>query len=199
MDDARLVLDYIDVLAWPTVVIVTFGVVIARFRKEIVSALNRISSVKGPLNTELTLREQGEAESEPPQAPTPEPADGEAAEADAGEFERMAAELKRAETDLWYERVHRFIFGTQIMLLQDLNQRTGGLITTAIMTSYYQQHLIAARTTDPNYQLDFTAYMQFLTGWGLVQYESGAYRITQLGRGYLTYLAAQGIPTGKFL
>jgi len=203
MDEARLIKDYVDVLVWPVLVFAVFIVSVTRFRDQIAEAILRVRSVKA-LGAEALLEGQLSAEPEvPPPAVEAGPAE-EVMNAEQAHFEnevtRVQGELWQAQTDLYHERVYRNIYGTQIALLQDLNQRPAGIPVEEVLTSHFQRHVDAGKIWAPAYQGNFTNYIDFLTSWGLIQHlPAGIYHITAAGRGFLTYLTALGIPVQKAL
>ena len=70
---------------------------------------------------------------------------------------------------------------------------------TEVILTYVERHNKAVQQFNPSYKNDLTMYMTFLSSQGLVQFkEPGSYVITELGVGFLTYIARWGIPTAKW-
>ena len=218
MDEAELVRDYIDVLIWPLAILAIVALVVFRFRDQIAQVILRIQTVRGPGGSEILapLEEQAvdveqppppESEAEQPAAEEdverPLPEQGEQ-HRDAGDADKEArlltAQLAEMQRELYYERVYRVVWGTQITFLKALSERLDGISMFEVITTYLANHNKAAQAVSPSYKRDFTSYMKLLSDEGLVEFaqtEPTNYVITALGRAFLAYLITQGIPTWK--
>ena len=214
---AQIVRGYIDVVIWPATVLTVVGIAVFRFRQEIAQVILRIQSVKAPGGAEILapLLQEQQAAGRPPEEIADHLSElseqahdelsneamaaiDEAYSAAAEEIEAVRAQLTQAQLDLYYERVYRLIWGTQIALLKELNE-LGPQSMAALMGNHFQEHLKRVRILTPQYVGDFGAYLNFLTSWGLIEFiQPASYQITTLGRGFLTYLTSNGISTAKF-
>lgn len=90
-----------------------------------------------------------------------------------------------------FERTYRLIFGSQINILLMLEKNTK--LSRAILEAVY------GRTFWANTPYKFNEYMGFLVGNNLVNYDPSddGYYLTELGRGFLQYLASNNIPLYK--
>ena len=208
MDEAELLRDYIDVLIWPMAILGIVALVVFRFREQIAEVILRIQAVRGPGGSEILapLEEQKGVEGEATSTETEvEPSIPEDIQErlETGDAETKAAALLRQELAntqhaLYHERVYRVLWGTQIALLQALNERLDGLSMLEVMTTYLTKHNKAAQTVSASYKRDFASFIKFLVDEGLIEFAQLArYAITDLGRGFLTYLTLQGIPVWK--
>jgi hypothetical protein len=97
--------------------------------------------------------------------------------------------LAAALTREWFERIYSFILGSQIRLLQKLNEMSPGL-TEEEVKSFYQ----SAATQFPEiYQsFKFEDWRTFLeTTCGFIRNEDDRYTITPYGFGFLKYIVSQ--------
>jgi len=106
-------------------------------------------------------------------------------------IELLAGALTR---EAW-ERIYLLIFGSQIRLLQNLNQSPGGLAEPDAREMYR-----SGATQQPElYQaVPFESWMTFLETTGLVSRNGDRYIITPYGRGFLKYLVARGLTFERF-
>jgi hypothetical protein len=224
LDTARLVLDYVEALVWPGVVVLLALVLTWWFRREIGAVIGRMTLFRGPGGLE--------AHSPLPGAQTaPERGDGggpkseqiaEVVRQEAEEVGRRYEEyvrtleargqaVQQALADLyerfaatefyWYcERVYRTIYGTQIMLLQHLRGRGVAGASVGELVPFFQQHVDAVRRENPAYEGEFDAYVSYLAASQLVMQDPSAptrHRISPHGVGFLAYLPWAGIPPEK--
>jgi hypothetical protein len=209
MDEFELLRDYIDVLIWPLVIAGIVALVTNRFRDQIEALINRIQTVRGPGGSEILapLEEQKDVTGEATATETEvEPSIPEDIQErlESGDAETKAAALLRLELAntkraLYYERVYRVLWGTQISFLQTLNERPDGVAMTEVILTYVENHNKAVQQFNPSYKNDLATYMTFLSREGLVQFkEPSSYVITELGVGILTYITQWGLPLTKW-
>lgn len=106
-------------------------------------------------------------------------------------IELLAGALTR---EAW-GRIYLLIFGSQIQLLQSLNQSPGGLAKAEVRAIYQtgmtqQPQLYSAVT--------FESWMTFVESSALVSRNGDLYVMTPYGRGFLKYIVAQGLPFERF-
>lgn len=213
MDNARLALDYIEVLIWPSVVIAAIGIFIWRFRTQLAALIDRIHS--------LSIAGLAQLGASPGPQPTEEPAERPAATEDelnafVEQLERIYGEelenLQRQSSELWekwttaelylfYERTYRVIYGTQLRLLEFLRLRGAVGATAAELHWFFQQHITAAQAM-PGYVPRLDAYMGYLTQVSQLvafQPETERYVISPYGEGFLRYMSVFRLSMGKIL
>ena len=90
-----------------------------------------------------------------------------------------------------YSNAERYIFGSQLSLLQALNIAPVGGVEEAFIRSYYE----SAKSQYPEEykDYDFQSWLVFLQTHGLINSEAGRYFVTVRGRGFLAYLAETGV------
>jgi hypothetical protein len=109
----------------------------------------------------------------------------------AGQREDLLIELLAgALTRETWERVYLLIFGSQIRLLQSLNQSLGGLPEAEARAIYE-----TAMTQLPELykETPFESWIAFVETTTLVSRNVENYVLTPYGRGFLKYLVAQGL------
>lgn len=208
MDQARLVLDYVEALVWPLVVAGLVATALALFRQQIGELINRMRRLTvGPSGAEFDAAaqaapERGEAIEEAPEKIA------ELVRQQADELEREyqthMAELSQrlGATDFYWfcERVYRIIYGSQIRLLQHLQVRGDAGSSVAELVPFFQQHVEAVRVVNPAYGGAFDAYIGYLAASQLIVQDASVpprYRISAQGVGFLAYLPWAGIPAWK--
>ncbi len=185
-DDPRLVLDYISVLIWPTVMLfVVF--IITPFLPQLVRRVIKVgagnyavdfaqTSAQEVSNEQVTeLRENEESR---------EPASSSTDEADIHSL------LTSAEARLAYEQIYKKIFGTQLNVLKRLVQNIPEGLTKADLSDLYDDH----RQIAPNPYPTFNAFMQWLIDNSLVLYNAKGknYQLTNAGNYFLLHLTETG-------
>lgn len=90
---------------------------------------------------------------------------------------------------LHFERINSVIWGSQISLLQHLNSRADGDISTALKF-FYDSAAGLYPATFASYP--FEQYLQFLVAFNLITLQGERYFITNLGHEFLVYLADTG-------
>ncbi|MDD9807103.1 MAG: hypothetical protein OXU34_02350 [Gammaproteobacteria bacterium] len=97
-----------------------------------------------------------------------------------------------------FERIHNFIFGSQIRLLKDLNEiRPQGRAEETL-----QEYWEGVKIAFPEATLktwDSKKYLEFLVGSGLIIVLNKIYHITPLGIEFLTWMSRNGRPENKAL
>ena len=222
MDTARLVLDYIDVLKWPVVVVGLALLLLFVFRRQIPGVVDwlkeRTKSVEvgpggvrwtaqagqGPVAPDQPLPRQGAAETLPELEQITAERDQRAAESQRwqAEYEGLSAEYQTARLYLYYEQVYRAIFGTQIELLQALASiyPQSGLPPPAIGTThepgrtYLTRFYLRFQSLFPGATWNSQEYIAYLLRVQLVKPgDLDAYVITDYGKGFLSYIDALGL------
>ncbi len=121
--------------------------------------------------------------------------------------ERICAELKEKKLDtsgdttkvlirhlagtqilLTFEQIHALIFGSQIRLLEKLNEcvNTGGM-----SSEYIEEYFLSVKEFNPRTILDkwdSKEYLRFLFDYTLIMQKENQYHITQLGHEYLVWI-----------
>jgi len=208
LDQARLVLDYVEALVWPVVVAGLLGTALVLFRPEIGRLIDRMRRLAvGPGSAEFTQGEQG--------VPGRGEVVGEAPEKMAELVRQRAEELEReygtrvaelserlGATDFYWfcERVYRTIYGSQIRLLEHLQARGAAGSSVGELVPFFQQHVRAVQLVNPAYGGAFDAYVGYLAASQLITQDPSApsrYRISPHGTGFLAYLPWAGIPAWK--
>jgi|GEM_PF-6655864 len=183
--DARLVLQYIQSLIWPVIVIVLLTV----FHRDISALISRMKSVNTPA---------GSAEFDALQKL---PEEGVRTEIEDINKRVEAPTLNASEEDVYndpevrliFERIYRDIFGTQFQALNFLAANPVPL-SASLLSHLYDKHrtlLVSDTKPYPNVQ----AWMQYLVNFGLVEYNEGAdtYQVLSAGLLFLRYMASQGL------
>lgn len=88
----------------------------------------------------------------------------------------------------WWGRIYLLIFGSQVRLLQKLNEAPQGLIEEEVRKLYL---VGASRSPDCYRTYTFESWISFMESTTLTTKENGRYIITPYGRGFLKYLVAQ--------
>jgi len=95
---------------------------------------------------------------------------------------------------LWFEYYYQQIWGSQLAILNYLNVSPTGE-TMETLVSFYTA---AAKLYPAAFQkYPFKSYLDFLITCKLIVEENGRFKITVLGREFLTYLASTGKTTNK--
>jgi hypothetical protein len=103
--------------------------------------------------------------------------------------------LAGALTREGWERIYLLIFGSQMRLLQILNQTPGGLPEHDIRSVYEAG---ASDHRDLYKAITFESWMSFVETTGLISRGGEKLLITPYGRGFLKYLVGQGLPFERF-
>ncbi len=176
-------IDYLDVLAWPVVILTLVGGSMWLYRSNVAALVNRISTIHTPLATVSTSPEQPP----PPELPadvTPPP--------NSADVTNTVQQLSAYVYWWYYEKMYRLTYGTQTTILAYLNSSPTGLDTAGVM-ALYNEHLRLARLFDPNYDRSFASYVGWLEGASLVTRGNNHYYITDIGRGFLAWMVAEGL------
>jgi hypothetical protein len=91
--------------------------------------------------------------------------------------------------ELW-ERTYALIFGSQIRLLQSINENGTGLAEEEANAAY---RVAAEQYPEVYAHFTFEDWVKFLEWSSYVTREDGRYLITPLGRGFLKHLITQGL------
>jgi hypothetical protein len=201
MNQARLALDYIDVLIWPLVVAGVVTLLVLRFRVEIAALIGRIRSASGPLGIAFQMGEQQTAEAE----------EGPAVVAFLSgllahkeneitqrivEATKLTQQLALYQIYYFFERTYRVIFGTQIALLQRLSLATNGADLSEIIP-LYEDNVRLMRLALPTYDYPLASYLGFLQASELITVHEGRHYITEPGRTFLQWMNAERLSPWK--
>jgi hypothetical protein len=206
--DATIVLDYIEVLIWPTVVLFALWI----FRGKIGDLLDRIRTMKGPLDTSIGLDAPAqqrdpeaveEAESyveehvdelEVEQDVEVEGEDAgrgdDIAHLDVDEVQQLRDQLVFKDMLLDFERIWNAIYGSQVHALRVLRAAPEGAPRQSLEPIFEEAKKRGLPAT-----LAFEDWMQFLlaptntTDQGLVFIDAaGNYRLSTRGRAFVGYV-----------
>lgn len=210
MDIAELVLDYIEVFIWPSVVITAIVIVVWRFHQQIGRLIDRIRRfgwmgadvAAGPLEQpmeELAEERIASEESHRAELEDLQRRAGDAVGKWQDAYNQLWPRLTTAELHLSYEMNYRVIYGTQISLLESLREKGSAGASLFEVFLSFQQHITAVLAVAPGAKPDYGAYLGFLSTAGLVGPRAGlgGYAITDYGKGFLDYLETSNIPRRK--
>ena len=221
--DRQIILSLADKLGWPiAVVLIALGLgltLIVVCRKELRDLVRRTTSIS-PRRGIKAVPQPPQVLSTSPALPALASADlsrqvaanvdlyvldqrinGICAEFDSrgigpGQREDLLIELLAgALTREAWGRIYLLIFGSQMRLLQSLNQSPGGL-TEGEVRPIYQTG--ATQQPELYNAVTFESWMTFVESSALVSRNGDRYVITPYGRGFLKYIVAQGLPFERF-
>ena len=199
MDQARLALDYLDVVIWPLLVAAVVWLLVTKFRAEFAALIGRIKSLSSPLGT-VQMTEQQTAEPEGIPAVVAFLSNILARKEEEIVQHKLvttnvAVELERYRLGYFFERTYRVIYGTQINLLRYLSY-TGGASADEL-SHFNEEHLRLMRAAWPAYNYAPASYLGFLQSSSLITVQDGKYSITELGRSFLQWMAAEVLYPAK--
>lgn len=185
----NLGLKYAQTLEWPTVAIIA----LVLLRGKLPGIIDRTRELSGFW---------GKVKLDPPAQPDPSDIKlGSVAEPDAlieegtivnaqnvHDDEAVRAENKHLREIIEFDRIIQNIYGTQLDALKSLSDYGSGQ-RQADLSVYLNRHKRLASKRGASYE-DVSAFMKFLVGLGLVNYdpESEIYKITTKGRAFLEYV-----------
>lgn len=94
-----------------------------------------------------------------------------------------------------YNEIYQLVFGSQISLLQWLNTKLESIPDTHIDFIYYED--AKSRYPELYKTYSFESYLNFMINSNLIIFEEQGYKITKLGRGFLTYMTENGLNPKK--
>jgi len=101
----------------------------------------------------------------------------------------LVRHLAATQVALRFEFINKTIWGSQILILINLNSKPMGE-TPEMLKPFYEE---AAKTyPDAFSNYTFDRYLDFLVSASLIIFQNGRYLITNLGRDFLGYLVATG-------
>lgn len=183
--DFRILLGYVQALAWPAVV----TVVLIVLKKEVVALLNRIKSASVG-DKKVEFEPQAVNQSLAPQSPMLEDVVENSDESPEDSFEKI---YSLPGVQLAFERIYRNIFGTQLQALNFLAANSES-VTSFVLNKFYERH-IELLHAENNFS-DIHQYLAYLVINGLVSHDetTDTYQIVHpFGPFFLRYLAEQGI------
>ncbi|MGE8126839.1 hypothetical protein ACQKQD_07665 [Methylobacterium sp. NPDC080182] len=118
----------------------------------------------------------------------------------ADQLEAMKRLFAIAATERSYEQIHRLIFASQFMALQQANM-TGGLARKILLLETYNR--AASLHSEVYKNIGFDDWTKFLLETDLFTVKEISnmgiiYEVTEFGRGYLKYAAAVMLPAKNF-
>jgi len=102
----------------------------------------------------------------------------------------LVSHLAASQIKASYERVHSTIFGSQIDLLRSLNGAQEPAAKTSLQL-FYDHAVSRYKDFFKNYTLD--QYVDYLVNMRLIVPQDDKYVISKFGKGYLIYLAENGL------
>lgn len=189
---AKNILEYLKVLIWPSVALLTIFV----FKTNIALLIGRMEEFDFPFfkgRAKSVYQPQESVQKDIVVAQN----EGEDFKAVVAEKEAeikalrdstedLIAKLTRAQIELEFERIYNLIFRSQIELLSKMNT------VTQVEFSYVIQHFFALQKQFPEVFKDWNPYkyIQFLITNNLVEYEyqTSSVSITQKGKAFVAYL-----------
>lgn len=108
-------------------------------------------------------------------------------------YEGLAREYLAARQALYYEQVYRFIFGSQIELLQWLRIWYPNTQPIGTLNVYHQKYVGLATAANVPYVLSFNEYLRFLVTSQLIELIALDVRLTDNGAGFCDYLVANNL------
>jgi hypothetical protein len=101
----------------------------------------------------------------------------------------LVRHLAATQVALRFEFINKIIWGSQILILINLNSKPLGE-TLEILKPFYQEAAKTFPDVFANYTFD--RYLDFLVSANLIIFQNGRYFITTVGRDFLGYLVATG-------
>jgi len=206
LENARLALDYIEVLIWPSAILI----IVCRFHRQIGNLIDRIRRfgwmgaevAAGPIKQRVEESAEERAASEESHKAELEDLArraGGAADAWKDAYHQLSERLSTAELHLSYEMNYRVIYGSQIRLLEFLRAKGSAGASVLELLQFFQQHTTAVQAVTPGATPDYVAYLDFLNRTSLVAPQAGptGYAITDYGKGFLNHLETSNIPKAK--
>jgi hypothetical protein len=107
-----------------------------------------------------------------------------------GETQVLIKYLAAAQVGLEFEQIQNLIFGSQIYLLNKLNQVTGQGQSLTLIESHFEH--VQNMFSDSFADWTLEKYLHFLFERRLIVLQDGRYHITNLGKEYLVWKARTG-------
>ncbi len=104
----------------------------------------------------------------------------------------LAIALGAAQTALNFDRIHRFIWASQMAILRHLDRAGTGGETEANVRKYYET--AAAKYPALFGAYPFERYIGYLTNANLIEQAGDSFRISDDGREFLKYVITAGLP-----
>jgi hypothetical protein len=105
----------------------------------------------------------------------------------------LVRHLAQSRLETVFERVYGAIYGSQIAGLRELIKR-GGKISMADAVKGFDE--AKSRSAFPA-NFTFDLWLQFLKAFDFIEAEDNEIRITDIGKDFLLYLSARGLPENK--
>lgn len=188
--DWELILEYIRVLVWPTIVSLSLFIF---FRNNFKELINRIKKLEG-FGVKVSANEQ--KIQNPPRSEVEEyksiALDYKTKIDELGSNnEKIKQDLINTQIYLDFERIYRLIFGSQIDFLKQLRKASskGESINNFIFLFTITQRIYPILST-----WDFPQYTYFLSSNNLILFKENKYFITDKGNGFLAYIEFLNFP-----
>ena len=190
---ATLILDYIKVLVWPSIIFTLIFV----FKSNLSSLLDRIAEFSLPGGVSGKISPQNQQQDVTQEDPINQNEDFNTLLAEKESaiitaqitMEELCQKLGSAELELDLERVYNVIFATQIDLLLKMANFSN------VEFEYVNDHFIKAQQSSSGVLNNWTTvqYIQFLITNNLIEYPVGTtvLQITLKGRVFLNYLSVR--------
>ena len=114
---------------------------------------------------------------------------------ESNKVEVLVAHLATTQILLEFERIHLFIFGSQITLLKNLNSVAGVGRTKGFLQEFYEAIKTQFPTAFSNWTLD--QYLQYLINQLLIRVDGDRFQITIKGVEFLIWMARFGRDENK--
>jgi hypothetical protein len=199
----------IDILVWPSVVLIGWIFFFVFFRKDVSNIINRIRSVgKGAIEIGTTSGARKEAATKTGSTARRKFMENlqsvilleqeqrikddllsEGLESNEDKIDVLVRELARTQLDYDFLDIYYLIYGSELRLLQYLNS-----ITEAVTDGQLNRYIDAVRTQFPNRPNieSRESFMSILVASNLVTRNNNGYLITELGREFLAWIVRQG-------
>ena len=132
----------------------------------------------------------------PPEPPGDQPPPESTAATPPGEAD--VEQVKVLAYYWFYEKMNRLIYGSQTLALDHANKSPGG-VTKAQLQPFLAEHSKRGKGIAEDYEGDWNRWIAFIIDSGLLQSSNDHYEITPLGRGFLQWMAAEGLGASPML
>lgn len=204
---AQTILDYLDVLVWPFVVVALGGGAVVLFRPQIAELIRNIREARfpgGSISTQPPAQTVDDATrlaegfrttgaGETPSDAEPAQVNPPAAEGDE-EKEQLRLDNQQLARDLTFEKIYRVIYGTQLMALQMLEAQRKKNPANPFLYEPDLQGFFREHERQAGLGKSYEDWKRFLQQVGLMGQLGSAYTITDLGREFLLYVHAGVLP-----
>ena len=103
--------------------------------------------------------------------------------------------LAQSHLETLFEQTYRLIFGSQISALKILNQHQGVTVSEADARAHFER--LKELHPEVYQHYGYEQWLGFLLGRDLIMRSDDTFAITDIGRDFLLYLTAKGLPENK--